>query len=376
MRKRLCADVPLGAFLSGGLDSSAVVAFMTRHARGRVRTFSIGFAGHPAYDETAWARQVADHLGTDHTSFVVEPRALDLVDRLVFHHDGPCGDSSAVPTYRLAELTRKEVTVALSGDGGDEVFAGYLRLYGGALSERMPAALRRGLSRTAGPPPQPSDRQACCATPAVRRGGPTAAGGTATCDGTRISPPSCPPSCARTAPAASAERLRASFHVRAVRGHQHPGRPAAAQLQDLPAGRPAVKTDRMSMAHGLEARSPFLDTAVVEFGAALPHRLRMRSGRARSCCAARAAGSSEAILARRRWASAPPWGRWFRTALAASCRSGCAGDGAAYQYLRPQPVAELVRRHLAGEADLSPQIWSSDPGRLAAGRGRAPVARP
>ena len=117
---------------------------MARAAGGRVKTFTIGFAGHSEYDEREHAKVVAERFATDHTEFVVEPKALDLVDRLVYHHDGPFGDSSAVPTYLLSELTRSRVTVALNGDGGDEVFAGYLRLYGGALSERVPRAAPSG----------------------------------------------------------------------------------------------------------------------------------------------------------------------------------------------------------------------------------------
>ena len=159
VERRLVADVPLGAFLSGGLDSSSVVALMARAAGGRVKTFTIGFAGHTEYDERAHARVVAERFATEHTEFVVEPKALDLVDRLVYHHDGPFGDSSAVPTYLLSELTRTRVTVALNGDGGDEVFAGYLRLYGGALSERVPRAAFRALSGLLGLLPEPADRK-------------------------------------------------------------------------------------------------------------------------------------------------------------------------------------------------------------------------
>ena len=153
------ADVPLGAFLSGGLDSSTVVALMAETAGGRVKTFTIGFAGHSEYDERAHARVVAERFSTEHTEFVVEPKALDLVDRLVWHHDGPFGDSSAVPTYLLSELTRTKVTVALNGDGGDEVFAGYLRLYGGAVSERVPRAAFRALGGLLGLLPEPADRK-------------------------------------------------------------------------------------------------------------------------------------------------------------------------------------------------------------------------
>ena len=159
VERRLVADVPLGAFLSGGLDSSTVVALMAEAAGGRVKTFTIGFAGHTEYDERAHARVVAERFATEHTEFVVEPKALDLVDRLVWHHDGPFGDSSAVPTYLLSELTRTKVTVALNGDGGDEVFAGYLRLYGGALSERVPRAAFRALGGLLGLLPEPADRK-------------------------------------------------------------------------------------------------------------------------------------------------------------------------------------------------------------------------
>src|SRR4029450_11966738 len=106
VERRLVADVPLGAVLSGGLRSAPVVALMARAASGRVKTFTIGFADHSEYDEREHAKVVADRFGAEHTEFVVEPKALDLVDRLVYHHDGPFGDSSAVPTYLLSELTR------------------------------------------------------------------------------------------------------------------------------------------------------------------------------------------------------------------------------------------------------------------------------
>src|SRR5215813_235459 len=142
VRKRLVADVPVGAFLSGGLDSTIVVGLMAREVGG-VRTFSIGFAGDPRYDETGYARIAAHAFGTHHTEFMVKPSDFDLVERLIWHHDGPFGDSSAIPTYVVAELTRQHVTVALNGDGGDELFAGYLRFWAGAAAERVPLALRQ-----------------------------------------------------------------------------------------------------------------------------------------------------------------------------------------------------------------------------------------
>ena len=134
--RRLVSDVPLGAFLSGGIDSTVVVGLMSRLTSEPVKTFSIGFEGDAAYDETAAARRVAERFGTDHTEFRVRPSAVELVDRLIWHHDGPFGDSSAIPTYLVSELTRQHVTVVLTGDGGDEVFAGYLRFAAALAAER------------------------------------------------------------------------------------------------------------------------------------------------------------------------------------------------------------------------------------------------
>ena len=143
VERRLVSDVPLGAFLSGGLDSTIVVGLMSRLTATPVKTFSIGFEGDPAYDETAHARLVADRFKTDHTEFRVSPSALDLIDTLIWHHDGPFGDSSAVPTYIVSRLTREKVTVVLTGDGGDELFAGYDRFYATLLSEKLPGLIAR-----------------------------------------------------------------------------------------------------------------------------------------------------------------------------------------------------------------------------------------
>jgi asparagine synthase (glutamine-hydrolysing) len=360
VEKRLVADVPLGAFLSGGLDSSAVVAFMARAATGRVKTFSIGFAGGEEYDEREHARVVAERFATDHTEFVVEPKALGLIDRLVWHHDGPFGDSSAIPTYLLSELTRTKVTVALNGDGGDEVFAGYLRLYGGALSERFPRWAFRVGARTMGLLPEPRDRRhpvrfakrffeagsLSLVERYLRWNGYIAEG--------------------------LADLLRPELRLHTERHRilesyarelEGSGSTLSRLLQlnyrtylldDL-----LVKMDRMSMAHALEARSPFLDTEVVEFGAMLPNRLRMRFGRGKILLRRAMKGIlPDSILARGKMGFGAPLGAWFRGELDNLVRERLLDSRSPiYEYVCAEPVAQLLTRHSRHHADLSPQIW-------------------
>jgi asparagine synthase (glutamine-hydrolysing) len=362
VERRLVADVPLGAFLSGGLDSSTVVALMAEAAGSRVKTFTIGFAGHGQYDERAHARAVAERFSTEHTEFVVEPKALDLVDRLVWHHDGPFGDSSAVPTYLLSELTRAKVTVALNGDGGDEVFAGYLRLYGGAVSERLPRVAFRALGGLVGLLPEPADRKhplrfakrfaEAGSLPLLERYLRWNAYFT---DGL---PQLLQPDLAA---AVDRERLLDSFRAGFAAGA---GSTLARLLQlnfetylldDL-----LVKVDRTSMAHGLEARSPFLDTAVVEFGASLPDRLRMRFGKGKILLRRAMKGIlPDAVMERGKMGFGAPLGAWFRSDLEGLVHERLLDPASPiYEYLRPGPVAAIVRRHGAAAADLSAQIWA------------------
>ncbi len=370
VERRLIADVPLGAFLSGGLDSSTIVALMAQAAGGRVKTFTIGFTGGGEYDERAHARAVAEHFGTEHTEFVVEPRALELVDRLVWHHDGPFGDSSAIPTYLLSELTRSRVTVALNGDGGDEVFGGYLRLYGGALSERIPRWVFRAGAAALGLLPEPRDRKhplrfakrfaEAGSLPLAERY--LRWNGYFTRDLWDLLRPELHQD-------ASRERVLASYReplARALEANACDGRMTTLArllqlnfetylLDDL-----HVKMDRMSMAHALETRAPFLDTAVVEFGASLPDRLRMRFGKGKVLLRRAMRGIlPKRVLSRGKMGFGAPLGAWFRGELDGLVRERLLEPTSPiYEYLRPAPVAALVRRHSNAQADLSPQIWA------------------
>jgi asparagine synthase (glutamine-hydrolysing) len=367
--RRLVADVPLGAFLSGGLDSSAVVAMMAEQASGRIRTFTIGFAGGKEYDEREHARLVAQRFGTEHTEFVVEPKALDLVDRLVWHHDGPFGDSSAIPTYLLAELTRARVTVALNGDGGDEVFAGYLRFYGGALSAQLPrwmfAAAAHGLSLL----PEPRDRRhplrfakrfaEAGSLPLAERY--LRWNGYFTSGLLELLRP-------ELQPVATADRLLASYRASLQRALvREPGARATTLSRLLQLNFETylpddlhVKMDRMSMAHALETRSPFLDTAVVEFGAGLPDRSRMRFARGKILLRRALKGVlPDSILTRGKMGFGAPLGAWFRGELEDFVQERLLDPRSSlYEYARPEPVATLLRRHREGAADLSAQIWA------------------
>ena len=167
----MIADVPIGAFLSGGIDSSAVVATMARLSEKPLTTFTIGFDDSDGYDERPYARAVAHRYATEHHEFVVQPHAVDLVERLVWHHDQPFGDSSAIPTYLLNELTRSHVTVALSGDGGDELFAGYERFAAAVATGALqghPASMSCSRAPSPGVRPAGGLRRSCWQSAAVR----------------------------------------------------------------------------------------------------------------------------------------------------------------------------------------------------------------
>jgi asparagine synthase (glutamine-hydrolysing) len=366
--KRLVADVPLGAFLSGGLDSSAVVAFMAETAAGRVKTFTIGFAGRQEYDERQHARTVAERFGTDHTEFVVEPTALDLIDRLVWHHDGPFGDSSAIPTFLLSQLTRSCVTVALDGNGGDEVFGGYLRMYGGALAERLPHWLLRTAEAGLALLPEPADRRhpiryAKRFTEAARmpllerylRWNGFFTDGLLDLLQPELSALGRP------------DRVLASYRDALRRSADPVGESRISALSSLVQlnfetylpDDLHVKLDRMSMAHALEVRSPFLDTAVIEFGASLPDRMRMRWGQGKVLLRRAMKGIlPESILKRGKMGFGVPLGAWFRDELEGLVRERLLDAGSPiYEYLRPEPVAQLVVAHQRAAADCSPQIW-------------------
>jgi len=363
VERRLMSDVPLGAFLSGGLDSTIVVGLMSRMMSAPVKTFSIGFAGDSAYDETAYARLAAERFKTEHTEFRVSPSAIDLIETLVWHHDGPFGDSSAVPTYLVSKLTREQVTVVLTGDGGDEVFAGYLRFYAALVAERVPAPLGRAahavLSRVATPA---NDRHwlARAQRFAESMSAPlhdrlTGWNALFFDDLEALLRPDF------VAGLQPIDKLR---HISAERamlaGRSTLGQALHANFTSYLADDLLVKTDRCTMANSLEARSPFLDRELVEYAAGLPDHLKLRRGRTKVILREAFPDLVPPAIDRRgKMGFGVPLDTWFRGELRDYMRDLLMAPDARYRDMLSSAFVEgLVARHLAGGANLGQQLWS------------------
>ncbi|OLC48196.1 MAG: asparagine synthase (glutamine-hydrolyzing) [Acidobacteria bacterium 13_1_40CM_65_14] len=363
VERRLISDVPLGAFLSGGIDSTIVVGLMSRVMAAPVKTFSIGFEGDPAYDETAYARLAAERFKTEHTEFRVLPASGDLIDTLIWHHDGPFGDSSAVPTYLVSKLARAHVTVVLTGDGGDELFAGYRRFWAAVQAERVPRiAARAGealLSRLAARRHERhwlTDAQrflrAARATFEERMTLLNALFFEDLRDLLR------PEFAATLGPI---DRLRYLAGERArMEGRSALSRLLHVNFTSYLADDLLVKVDRCTMASSLEARSPFLDRELIEYVAALPDRFKLDGMRAKAILREAFADLVPAAIDRRtKMGFGVPLGAWFRGSLRDYLRDLLLAPEARYREMLSGPfVEDLVRRHLAGRANVAPQLWS------------------
>lgn len=351
VRRRLVADVPIGAFLSGGVDSTAVVGLMAQHASGRVKTFTLGFA-EPEYDERPYAREVAAYFDTEHAEFVAHPDAVELIDQLLWHHDQPFADSSAIPTFLLAQLARAEVKVALSGDGGDELFAGYDRFRAAVLMARF--GLSGGLPlvgslarRTPGwLPNRPSRVIAALAQPL---------------------------------PGAYVDLVRV-FDTAAVQAltndtegdpvlfedvwQQSDGQPLLSRLlhlnlltylpDDL-----LVKMDRMSMAHALEVRSPLLDHELLEVAHGLPARLHVGFREQKRVLRRAVADLLPGAVARRpKKGFGVPLDRWMRDELASTVRSQLGPHSRAAQFVNGEYLSSIVEAHVVGRRNHGQRLWT------------------
>lgn len=367
VKRQLVADVPLGISLSGGIDSSSVVALSRRAHNGPLKTFSIGFQD-PSYDETLHARLAAEHFETDHTEMYVRPDALDLALKLVNHFDEPFGDSSAIPTYYLAQLTRQHVTVALGGDGGDELFAGYVTYQADKLAEfyqRLPRALNHSVIPALVHRLPVSDRKVSFDLKARRF-----------VDYAPLEPGrrhyawkaffSNSLKASLLSPDLTA-RLGGKGDAYVPFGSQYDAVPAMDRLSrfqymDTKIYLPddiLVKVDRMSMAHSLEARVPFLDYRLVEFAFQLPGQLKMPGLKLkhflREAMKAELPGET---LRKRKAGFNVPMARWLKTDLQPLVNTFLSADTVKRQgYFRPECVSTLVEHHMTGKADYSRNLW-------------------
>src|SRR5215207_5175760 len=367
VRVRLMSEVPLGAFLSGGIDSSTVVALMSEVGASPVKTFSIGFEEQD-FSELHHARRVAEHVGAEHHEFVVRPDAMQVLPTLVEHYGVPYADSSAIPTYYVSRETRRHVTVALNGDGGDECFAGYERYAAMRLSERyrrLPGVLRERVIRQAVELLPISELRPSRAR-RVRR-------------------------FLRAASLTPVERylrwvsivdrevkdelysddFREEVGARDAGAWLRPwfkrangaGVVDAALLADTMTYLPndlLVKVDIASMANSLEARSPFLDHHVIEFAASLPENLKLRGLTTKYILkkTLRKLLPSE-NLTRSKMGFGVPIGHWFRGRMQPFLRENLlSGRAAGRGLFRPAAVRQMVELHTRGERDYTHQLWT------------------
>lgn len=365
VRSRMVADVPLGAFLSGGVDSSGVVALMAEASAAPVQTCSIGFDV-AAYDETSYARQVAAKFGADHQEWIVATDDFSAIDSLAALFDEPFADASALPTWRVCQLARERVTVALSGDGADEAFAGYRRQVFHHHEERarsvLPAALRAPLFGALGRAwpkadwaPRPLRAKATLLALAE-------SGEEGYARGLSVTLPEARRALYSESFAASLEGFRAEDELIALM-RTAPGRSGLdrAQYADLTFWMPGdilTKVDRTSMAVSLEAREPLLDHRLVEFAARLPEGMRVRGSVGKYLLKK----SLERylphdILYRPKQGFVTPIAEWLRGPLADASRGIATGSLAQTGFFQPQAIKALAEAHIAGRADHSRTLW-------------------
>ena len=367
VRVRLMSEVPLGAFLSGGIDSSAVVALMSQESSERIKTFSIGF-DEQDFSELHHARRIAEHVGADHHEFIVRPDAVEVLPTLVEHYGEPYADSSAVPTYYVARETRQHVTVALNGDGGDESFAGYERYIAMGITEkyrRVPAFVRESLIKETVNliPTSPTKRSRVSSAkrmldavsqPRVNR---YARWVSVFNDETKQ--PLYSEFFREQTSKANATGLLETWFKRANGIGILDTMLLTDQMTYLPNDL-LVKVDIATMAVSLEARSPFLDHHVIEFAASLPPHLKARRLTTKYLLkkVLRKLLPSE-NLNRRKMGFGVPIGHWFRGKMQPFLREVVLSDKALRRGLfKPDAVRQLVELHARGERDYSHQLWT------------------
>jgi asparagine synthase (glutamine-hydrolysing) len=361
VERRLEADVPLGAFLSGGIDSTIIVGVMAKLGRGRVKTFTVGFEGDARYDETGFARIAADAFGTDHTELTLKPQGLELIEELVRANDGPFGDETYLPASLVAQATRERVTVALTGDGGDELFCGYPRFLTVEAMERVPRVVRSlaaSIARRFPASPAARGRWARLARTARRSALPLPDRLLSwhTYFGFELYE-------MLTEEARRSADLDEPFETNTRILEQSAGASPLSRILDhnlqvyLPYDL-LPKADRTSMMHSLELRSPFLDTQLVDYVTRLPDHFKRR-GPVTKWILKRAFRDllPPQILRRRKMGFGVPLDTWFRGEREAYLTRMLGPGAVLYQWIRRPFVERLLAEQKAGVAENGLRLW-------------------
>jgi asparagine synthase (glutamine-hydrolysing) len=369
IRLRLISDVPLGAFLSGGIDSSAVVAAMARlKGKEPVKTASIGFSV-KEFDELKYARKVANLYHTDHTEFVVKPDALEVLDDIVWYLDEPFADSSAIPTYYVSKMTRQRVIVALSGDGGDETFAGYVRRY---YMNRLEENIRRGIPRSIrenvlGPISKLYPKWDSLPRPfRIKNFLSNISRSFEEAYFRDMSFYFLPERKKRLYRPEMSIAMK-DFNPFDVLGkhfkrNKNTDVTTRAQYVDIMTYLPEdilVKVDRMSMAHSLEVRSPILDHKLIEFVATLPSSYKLRGNEAKYIFKKmNERVLPRDILYRKKQGFCVPLADWLRGELKDFIRETLFSTGSGLRdYFNMEYAMALWKKHLGGKQDYSAPLW-------------------
>jgi asparagine synthase (glutamine-hydrolysing) len=356
VQQALISDVPLGAFLSGGLDSSLIAALMRRHSNGVVRTFSIGFEGDASFDETPYARRVAQHLGTEHIAFTVQPQTLDLLPKLVWHHDQPFGDSSAIPTYLVSRLAREHVTVALTGDGGDELFGGYDRFRAALMMEDLRVVPRPILAAAAALlDVLPESTRYHGRVRRVHRflHGAAQPPLLAYFDWVRLFSAELSSELLHHAQDVAGAHFAAGGIRRGVEGLLDKN------LRTYLPDDLLIKVDRSGMAASLETRAPFLDHRLVERAASVPINLRLNRSTGKIILKDIAREYlPDDIVDRRKHGFGVPLGAWMRRSIDFVCETLLSREAVARGLFDQRAIELLIDEHLEGRRDHAQRLWA------------------
>jgi asparagine synthase (glutamine-hydrolysing) len=371
VERHLISDVPLGAFLSGGVDSSIIVALMSQMNPGKVKTFSIGF-DIPEYSELDHARRIAERFGTEQHEFVVSAREVtDALESVVWHADQPLADTSCLATYHLSRLTRQYVTVALTGDGGDEAFAGYTRYWLDrwlSVYRRLPEGLRLGLvpkmaSLLAERADIPTDRNIVAGVKRLAQASATTAKASILAWGSFFTEEQkawlANPDWLGPLTAQDSAAFLAGYYDRAA-ASTHLDRTLSVDFLTYLTDDLLVKADRMSMAHSLETRAPFLDNEVLALAQHMPESLRIR-GRAQKWILREAFADllPPENVKRVKRGFGMPVASWLRGHLQGFARDTLLSEAARSRgYFQPARVQQLLDDHVAGRADHGQRLWA------------------